>query len=98
MNRLLSLFLLLIMLLQVLPVAQWLGDEPTIGLFTGEEEHKGDSCDQGKESKQDTKALFDPLRLPSPFVSGSQSYAKAGMLVPPSPHLDLLVPPPNAFA
>jgi hypothetical protein len=98
MKKVISILLLAIMLLQVLPIAQWATDKVSMQLLTIDEEKEKDQCDKGKGGKEEVKALPAPMRSITTLRVKGLRFLLFHYIIPPSPPLDLLVPPPDACA
>lgn len=98
MKKVISILLLAIMLLQVLPVAQWANDEVSLQTVAVDEEKETDQCDKSKQGKEDLKSLPTSTRPAFYCREKAFRFIATPCTIPPSPHLDLLVPPPNALA
>ncbi|HVF98099.1 MAG TPA: hypothetical protein VM871_12290 [Flavisolibacter sp.] len=95
MKKVVSILFLVTMLLQAIPVLHFFTEKPEIFYTSIDEEKPSEKGKETKEDKQGDKAFLSFCTPVSVKVVEAICFQNYTSLLPPSPHLEMLTPPPD---
>ncbi len=95
MKKLLAILFALSMLLQAIPVVHFFSAQPETFYIALDEEKPGEKTKELKEEKAEEKSLLFGRTNITASLFLSTSFLQFNLLIPPCPHIEMPVLPPN---